>query len=129
MAPCVLIVGDDAGAADLFGMWLRDAGHRVSIVEDATSALILAPVLHPTVIVIDIGLLGTEGLGLARRLRALPELAYCRCVAVAAHANSSLPVRCRAAGFADFLEKPTCRLELVKSVCAAAGLDQRTRFN
>jgi len=126
---CVLIVEDDADAADLYGLWLRDAGHRVSIVGDATRALILAPMLRPAVVVVDIGLPGIDGVELVRELRALPELVYCRYVAVSAYAEVSLPARCRAAGFADFFEKPMPRLALVRSVRDAARRDEHARFS
>ncbi|HYP99098.1 MAG TPA: response regulator [Polyangiaceae bacterium] len=112
---CVLIVDDDAGAADLYALWLRDVGHRPSIVSDAKRALILAPILRPAVVVAAIGLPGMDGIELVRRLRELSELAHCRYVAITADADASLPGRCRAAGFAEFFEKPLQKAALLKS--------------
>jgi len=121
----VLIVDDDADAADLYAMWLRGAGHRVSIVSDAQRALILAPILRPAVVIVDIGLPGIDGIELVGKLRELPELVHCRYLAITAYSDPSLPGRCRAAGFAEFFEKPFLEATLVKSVFAGIGSSSR----
>ena len=125
ISPCVIIVDDDVDAADLYGIWLREAGHRVSIVSDAQRALILAPILRPSVVVTDIGLPGIDGIELVSRLRQLTELEDCRYVAVTAYKEASLAGRCRAAGFSDFLEKPFSAPTLINGVFAAARAGSR----
>jgi CheY-like chemotaxis protein len=118
-AASVLIVDDDADSADLYAMWLRSEGHSVSIMGDATRALILSPVLRPKVAVLDIWLPGLDGLALASMLRQMPQLAECQYIAVTAYADSRLQSRCRAAGFTSFLRKPISREALVGSVLSA----------
>jgi len=126
---CVLVVDDDADSADLYAMWLREAGHGVSIVSDASRALVLAPVLRPAVVVVDIGLPGMDGVDLVRHLRALPQLGATCFVAISAYGDASLPGRCARAGFSDFFQKPTPREELLRSVARGARAPQRVSFN
>lgn len=115
----VLIVDDDADAAELYAIWLRSAGHRVSIVSDAARALILAPVLRPTVAVVDIGLPDLDGIELLGLLQKLPQLTHCRYIAVSAYAGVGLPARCQRAGFEAFFEKPFNGRSLIASVATA----------
>lgn len=112
----VLIVEDDADAADLFARWLRRAGYSVSTVSDAPRALILASVLRPAVLVIDLGLPGIGGMALIAQLRELPELVTSRYIAVTGHTGVELPALCSAAGFDAFFQKPVPRAALLKSV-------------
>jgi CheY-like chemotaxis protein len=123
----VLVVDDDADSAELYAVWLRSAGHRVSIMNDAERALILSPVLRPAVAVIDIGLPGIDGMELVSKLRAMPELAPCQYIAVTAYADVRLPARCHAAGFCAYFEKPVARATLVDRVLAATALHERAR--
>jgi CheY-like chemotaxis protein len=127
--PSVLVVDDDADSAELYAVWLRSAGYRVSIMSDAERALILSPALRPTVAVIDIGLPGIDGMELVRMLRARPELAPCHYIAVTAYADVGLPSRCRSAGFCAYFEKPVARASLVDSVFAATALRQRAQYS
>lgn len=116
----VLIVEDDADAAELYAIWLRRGGHRPSIAGDSERAAILAPLLKPDVALIDIGLPVVDGVELVTYLRELPELASCYFVAVTAYADPRLRARCDAAGFAAFFEKPLpapVLLDCVSSAC------------
>jgi len=124
---CVLVVDDDADAAELYALWLRNEGHRVSIAGDATRALILAPLLSPALIVIDIGLPGMDGIELVSKLRERSELTHCKYIAVSAYMDERLPAHCLAAGFAAFFQKPMPMRQLTASVSAAVGLHQNRR--
>jgi len=121
---CVLVVDDDADAADLYAHWLRDAGHGVNIANDAPRALLLAPVVRPAVVLIDLGLPGIDGIELVRELRVLPDLRSSCFVAVTAYADTKLPARCEAAGFWHFFSKPTPREDLLRSVALGARVYQ-----
>jgi CheY-like chemotaxis protein len=125
----VLIVEDDADTAELYAMWLRNEGHRVSVMSDAASALILSPVLRPTVAVLDIGLPGLDGVELASLLRRMPQLAECQYIAVTAYSDSRLQSRCRAARFSSFLKKPISREALVGSVLTATMAPEHARYS
>jgi DNA-binding response OmpR family regulator len=71
----VLIVEDDATAAEIFGLSLREAGYHVQLVGDADAALLFVAHDLPAVMIIDIQLPTFDGLELLRRLRAQPLLA------------------------------------------------------
>jgi CheY-like chemotaxis protein len=125
----VLIVDADTDSSDLYAIWLRSAGHRVSIASDAARAVILAPMLRPTVAVIEIGLPGVDGVELVRMLRQFPELEHCRYLAITAFADERLRGRCREAGITQLFEKPLPRPALVEAVFAVAGLGVRARYS
>jgi DNA-binding response OmpR family regulator len=71
----VLIVEDDATAAEIFGLSLRDAGYHVQLVGDAEAALSFVEHDLPSVMIVDLRLPTLDGLALLRRLRAQPGLA------------------------------------------------------
>lgn len=125
----VLVVDADADSSDLYAIWLRSAGHRVSIASEAARAVILAPMLRPTVAVIEIGLPGVDGVELISMLRKLPELANCRYIAVTSYADDRVRHRCRDAGVTQLFEKPLDRPALVEAVFVVAGLDLRARYS
>lgn len=115
-----MVVESDPDTAERYGTWLRDEGHRVSLMSDASRALIFSPILRPSVAVLDIALPGLDGLALASLLRGMPQLAQCRFIAVTACSNAQLQSRCDEAGIIAVLKKPVARQALVESVVAAA---------
>jgi len=112
----VLVVDHDSDAAELYAIWLRRAGHRALIAADAPRATVVAPPLRPDVAVIHIELPGMDGFELLRALREVPELAFCRFLAVTANLDPTLKKRCLASGFSACFEQPLLRSELVDSV-------------
>src|SRR4051812_10398850 len=115
----VLIVDHDSDAAELYAIWLRRDGYRVSIATDADHALVLAPLLKPEAAVIDVGTPAVDGLELLHELRELPSLRPCHYIAIIAAADTRLHDRCLAAGFGSVLEKPLFRSMLLGSILAA----------
>lgn len=101
----VLIVDDNADAADSLGTVLEIEGHEVLVLHDPAAALARAPAFAPQVCVLDIGLPAMDGHELARRLRTLLAPAGCRCIALSGYAPPDDPVR--RADFEHFLVKPT----------------------
>ena len=71
----VLVVEDDAVAAEIFGLSLRDAGYHVQLVADAEAALSFVEHDLPSVMILDLRLPTIDGLALLGRLRAQPQLA------------------------------------------------------
>jgi signal transduction histidine kinase len=102
----VLLVDDNQDAAELLGEVLRSAGHTVAIAHDGAEALGLLRRFRPEVAVLDIGLPVMDGYELARRLRAEPELASLRCIAVTGYGQETDRARSRSAGFELHLVKP-----------------------
>jgi PAS domain S-box-containing protein len=109
----VLIVDDNADAADTLEMLLRSLGYETRVVHDGAAALELAPAFRPDVVLLDIGMPGLDGYEVARRLRALHG-ARLRIVAVTGWGQEADRERSRAAGFDVHLVKPVAPTELVK---------------
>lgn len=65
----ILVVEDDADAADSYELFLRLAGYQVRTALDGPSALRVAAEAQPDVALIDIGLPGMDGYAVARELR------------------------------------------------------------
>jgi signal transduction histidine kinase/ActR/RegA family two-component response regulator len=65
----ILIVEDNADMREILKQLLEDLGHRVSAVENGALGVEHAIAHHPEVLLVDIGLPGLDGYGVARRLR------------------------------------------------------------
>jgi PAS domain S-box-containing protein len=69
----VLVVEDNVDAADSLSMLLRLYGHQVEVARTGPTALEVASVFRPEVVLLDIGLPGMDGYQVARQLKDMPE--------------------------------------------------------
>jgi PAS domain S-box-containing protein len=115
----VLIVDDNADAADMLALLLQLDGYQVQAVYSSRDALARAQSFRPDVMLLDIGLPEINGYEVAQQLRAIPQLRNLRLVAVTGYGRSEDRARARAAGFDDHLVKPVEAIELkrVLEVC------------
>jgi PAS domain S-box-containing protein len=120
----VLIVDDNADAAEMLSKALKLKGHLTWVAHDGPAALALAPRVLPQVAFLDIGLPVMDGYELAGRLRDLPSLSEVRLVAITGYGQDSDRERSASAGFHHHLVKPV-NLSAVDAVLAA--LDARGR--
>ncbi|MFL6662197.1 MAG: ATP-binding protein [Rhizobacter sp.] len=102
----VLLVDDNADAADMVGELLRDAGHEVCIAADGPAALAALDSFVPEVALLDIGLPGMDGYELAGRLRADPRVDGVRIVALTGYGREPDRARALATHFDEHLVKP-----------------------
>lgn len=103
----ILVVEDNTDAAATLGELLELDGHQVELSHDAVAGLDKARQFHPHVVISDLGLPGTlDGYGLARALRADPELASIRLIALSGYADQAARLRSTDAGFDIHLPKP-----------------------
>jgi CheY-like chemotaxis protein len=102
----VLIVDDNADAAESIAKLLRLEGHRVETALEGAAALRIAEVLQPDVAFIDLNMPGLDGYEVARRMRTLPGGRSTRLVALTGMGKASDMERSRAAGFDLHLTKP-----------------------
>jgi CheY-like chemotaxis protein len=116
----VLVVDDNADAADSLAVLLGTQGHEVRVAYDGPGGLAAAAECRPDVVVCDIGMPGMSGLEVARRLRADPALADTLLVALTGWGQEEDRRRSREAGFDRHLTKPVDPGELQR-VLAAAG--------
>jgi signal transduction histidine kinase/ActR/RegA family two-component response regulator len=118
----ILVVDDNADAADLLGMLLSAGGHHVRIAHDPVGALAIAAGFDPDIALLDIGLPVMDGyeLGLQLRERTRPG---CRLIALTGYGQESDRKRSEEAGFDSHLVKPIDSeqlLQLVNSLPAGA---------
>jgi CheY-like chemotaxis protein len=102
----VLVVDDNADAAELLGELLALSGHDVRIAPDGPTALELATSFRPQAAVLDIGLPVMDGYELALRLCDRLAGDAPALIAVSGYGQAADRERSRAAGFACHLVKP-----------------------
>lgn len=117
----VLIIEDEADAADLFAEMMRVSGFRVLKTSASAPAITLMTAEKPDIVLLDIMMPGVSGLDILRQMRADPELTDIPVVVVSA---KSLPADIKngmEAGASTYLTKPVGFLELKEAVERALG--------
>jgi signal transduction histidine kinase/ActR/RegA family two-component response regulator len=117
----ILIVDDNRDAADSMAILLRLAGHVVRIAYDGQTALALARLQAPEVVICDICMPDMCGLELARSLRQDLGLRDCLMVALSGYAQEEDQQRSQEAGFNAHLAKPV-RLDILKALLASEDI-------
>ena len=113
----VLVVDDDPDGRDVIGEILRTKGADVLALGSAEEALSVLARRVPDVLVSDIGLGGIDGLGLMRRVRALPgPVSAVPAIALTAYARPEDRVRAFGAGYQIHITKPIEPTELQAAV-------------
>ena len=102
----VLVVDDNADAADSIAVLLRMEGHEVKTVYDGHQALASSQVFAPSVVVLDVGLPGMDGYEVARRLRELPQTRHALFIALTGYGQSEDRALAAKAGFDHHFIKP-----------------------
>jgi signal transduction histidine kinase/DNA-binding response OmpR family regulator len=102
----VLVVDDNADAAEMLAEYVGSLGYRVRSALDGPSALRVAEEMHPAIALLDIGLPVMDGFELARRLRDSDALADIKLVAITGYGQETDRERSREAGFDAHLVKP-----------------------
>ncbi len=116
----VLVVDDNADAADLLGEVLGHHGCAVRVAHSGPDALELAERWRPDVAVLDLGLPGMDGFELARALRGRFGGAL-RLVALTGYGQTRDRRAAEAAGFDAHLVKPVQLDALLRAFSAAAS--------
>jgi PAS domain S-box-containing protein len=102
----VLIIEDNADAAECLREALRLDGHTVAVAGSGVEGIAMARSFRPDAVLCDIGLPGMDGYEVARRVRADTELTGIMLIAVTGYARAEDHVRAREAGFDHHLAKP-----------------------
>jgi CheY-like chemotaxis protein len=102
----ILIVDDNADAANSLAQVLGLDGHVTEPVYSAGEALSRASSFAPEVVLLDLGLPEMDGYEVARRLRERPEFAALRIIALTGYGQSEDLRRSWEVGFDDHLTKP-----------------------
>jgi two-component system, OmpR family, response regulator MprA len=68
----VLVVDDDDGIRDFVRMALTDDGYEVATAADGSEAIAAAQAFQPDVVILDVRMVGMDGVEFARTYRATP---------------------------------------------------------
>ncbi|MDB5887081.1 MAG: multi-sensor hybrid histidine kinase [Polaromonas sp.] len=102
----VLVVDDNADAAETLAMLLEASGHEARMAYDGPGAVQAALDFCPDMAVVDIGLPGFSGLEVARRIRKLAALEGIVLVAMTGYGQATDLAHTQEAGFDHHLVKP-----------------------
>ncbi len=115
----VLVVEDNADAAESLREALELGGHEVEVAYSGTEGLEKVRALEPEVVLCDIGLPGMDGYAIARAVRADPRLRSTYLVALSGYALEADVDRAAEAGFDLHVAKPPS-IEALEDVLARA---------
>lgn len=102
----ILIVDDNADAAQTIAEILRMFGHEVGAVHDGPAVVARAATFTPYMVLLDIGLSGIDGYEAARRIRPQAGGAGMRLIALTGWGQARDKLEAIAAGFDEHWEKP-----------------------
>jgi PAS domain S-box-containing protein len=111
----ILIVDDNADAAELLGELLKAAGHDVRLAYDGPDAMKVSEEFTADLAILDIGLPVMDGYELAGRLRESGHRPP-RLIAVSGYGQEQDRVRSREAGFEKHLVKPVDPAALLAAI-------------
>jgi two-component system CheB/CheR fusion protein len=102
----ILVVDDDPDCAQRQAEWLRLAGHDVIITMDGQSALRLAEQLELDLILLDLGMPGTDGWEVANVLRTKARTRNLLIIAISGYGSPQAVARSAEVGLDFHLIKP-----------------------
>lgn len=102
----ILYIEDTENNRILVTRRLERKGHQVLTAENAEAGIVLARTAMPDLILIDMGLPGTDGWAATRLLKADAQLKHIPVIAVTAHAMQGDEEKSRAAGCDEYETKP-----------------------
>ncbi len=112
----ILVVDDNADAADGLALILEMSGDQVRVAYDGEAALEVAGQFRPDVVLLDIGMPGLDGCEVARRLRQAPETGEAFLIAMTGWGQPQDKRRSAQAGFHLHLVKPVEPADLERSI-------------
>jgi signal transduction histidine kinase len=118
----ILLVEDNADGREMTSAMLSAYGHQVFAVADGPAGLALVQQQQPDIALIDIGLPGMDGYQLAALLRASPDTARLKLIALTGYGEEKDQQRARQAGFDLHLVKPVSAENLSEAIRLCARL-------
>ena len=115
----ILLVDDNVDLVMMTSILLQSAGHATFVAHYAAAAITQAKQHAPDVILLDIGLPGTDGYQIARMLRQQPDLRTATLVAITGYGTDEDRRKAFEAGFDHHLVKPVEIPALLAIVAAA----------
>ena len=115
----VMIVEDDPGIRALLRVLLDERGHDVREVDRGDEALAAARAFGPSVVLLDVGLPGLDGISVLGQLKNDPGLRDVPVLMVTAWDDADRMGRAHALGAADYVRKPFDPMDLLERMDAA----------
>src|SRR5687767_11082309 len=112
----ILIVDDYPDALDVWTLYLRSLGYRVSTAADGPTGVAQAEQLLPDLIVLDLELPGISGFEAANRLRSNPATHDIPLIAATGYSHQRQIAMAREAGFDEVVVKPVDPDSLVDEI-------------
>ena len=117
----VLLAEDNADNREMLTRRLERRGFIVDVAEDGALAVDAANNNRPDVVLMDVSMPVMSGLEATRALRAAPETADLKIIALTAHAMSGARDECLAAGCDAFATKPVDFAALLDTIQSVTG--------
>ena len=114
-APHIAVVDDEVDITELLAGYLRSHGYRVTPLHNGRSLLELMPTDPPGLVLLDLGLPGEDGFGIARQLR---EHWRCGLVIVTGRGDAVDKIVGLEVGADDYVTKPFDLRELLARIKA-----------
>lgn len=115
-SPLVLLAEDNEANIMASSSYLKAKGYRIQVAKNGQSALDLAQVDPPHIILMDIQMPGMDGITAIQHMRQVPSLEKIPIIALTAFAMEGDQARCLAAGADKYLSKPVKLKQLVLSI-------------
>ena len=112
----ILVVDDNADAAQSLALLLKLAGHDVRVAHDGVETLAVASEFEPEVVLLDLGMPKMDGYETARRLRNESWGRQVMLVALTGWGQQRDRERTAEAGFDLHLVKPIAEFELFQAI-------------
>ena len=123
--PLLLLVEDFPDAREMYQFYLARRGYRVEVAAEGHEALRLAMELHPSLILMDLGLPGIDGWTLIRMLKQDDGTRSIPILVLSGYTTSSARERAFAAGCNGYLTKPCLPARLAEEIDRAMGQGPR----
>ena len=121
----VLYIEDNFHNRRIVRKILQSRGYMMAEAEDGMRGLEMVQTLKPSLVLLDIGLPGMDGLEVVARIKADPALRPIPVIALTASAMLGDRERFLAAGCDDYISKPVQAMELIAKIEAySSGLGQ-----
>lgn len=125
----VMVVDDNADAAEMLAMLIEALGHQVVVEHHPNRALERAPTERPDVFLLDIGLPDMDGNEMARRLRMHPDTTKATLIAVTGYGHDQDRDAALNAGFDYYFAKPIDSTKLASLLADVDIEKQHLRWN
>lgn len=109
--PSILVIDDEPDNFDVIEILLNNDDYRLNYASSGQEAIASLNLFQPDVILLDVMMMGMDGIEVCQRIRSLPEWKAVPIIMVTALTSKEDLARCLSAGANDFISKPLNSLE------------------